>query len=221
MDGLVNIGMNDLHPLNPVFDPNPYWTNALEQKEPPDVASLALFDQNGYDLSDLEIAYSRVNSDWSSVHRNYTHIALKRPWFEQKPKIEGSVLNHALIFERKGYRGAALEQLETWAQQMPLLWKVARIRPKWGLDFSIDWADTQGNVFEILHYEYDSFDYDEIVAVKKQLEHLIQTTNWDKSAATLLERKSEWHHLDFFAQSDYKCSFFGLGPERFKMVLWE
>ena len=213
--------MNDLKLVSCHFDPNPYWMNPLERKELPDVESIALFDQNGYDLSDLEIAYSKVNNDWSSLHRNYRHIALKKQWFTQELKTQSSVLNHALIFERKGYQGAALQQLTCWAREMPLLWKVARIRPKWGLDFSIDWADTQGNVFEILHYEYDSFDYDEIVEVKRNLEDLIKTTDWDQSAIRLLEKKSEWHHLDFFAQSAYKCSFFGLGPERFKMVLWE
>lgn len=213
--------MNDLELHTVKFDPTPCYTKPLDQTRCPDVSSVALFDQNGYDLCDLEIAYSKQHSDWSSVHRNYTHIALKKPWFSQAAKTEGSVLNHALIFERKGYSGAALEQLTSWAQEMPLLWKVARIRPKWGIDFSIDWADRAGNVFEIFHYEYDSFDYDEIVAVKEKVENVIVSTDWDQAARDLLARKSQWHSLDFFAQSAYKCQYFGLAPEQFKMVLWE
>jgi hypothetical protein len=156
------------------------------------------------------------------MHRNYTHIALKKPWFLQEPEVaEGAVLNHALLFERKGYAGAALEQLETWAQQIPLFYKVARYRPKWGLDFSIDWADTQGNVFEIFHYEFDSFDYSEIQQVKAQLEPMFLNQDWEAAAKELLRRKQEWHDLDFFTQSDYKCAFFGLPSERFKMVAWQ
>ena len=212
--------MNDLSLEPSQFDPNAFYTIALDTDVCPDVSSIALFDQNGYDLSDLEIAYSKINSDWSSTHRNFTHVALKKPWFTQPKKTQGSVLNHALIFERKGYSGAALEQLQKWAEQAPLLWKVARIRPKWGIDFSIDWADRDGNVFEILHYEYDGFDYNEIQAVKQQVEQIVLDTDWDWAAQRMLATKSEWHHLDFFAQSEYKCRFFGLGPERFKMVLW-
>lgn len=213
--------MNDLCLLQVCFDPNPFYTNPLNQTDCAPASSISLFDQNGYDLCELEIAYSKVNSDWSSIHRNYTHIALKKQWFDQPFKTEGSVINHALIFERKGYAGAARQQLEQWADSMPLLWKVARIRPKWGIDFSIDWADRQGNVFEILHYEYDSFDFEEACAVKQKLETVILNTDWDHAADVLLKKKNEWHHLDFFAQSDYKCQFFGLGPEQFKMVLWD
>ena len=204
------------------FDANAFWTNALLEQTCPPANLVALFDQNGYDLSELEIMYSKVNANWHSMHRNYTHIALKKPWFLQEPAVEeGAVLNHALLFERKGYAGAALEQLETWAQQIPLFYKVARYRPKWGLDFSIDWAETQGNVFEIFHYEYDSFDYTEIQQVKSQLEPMFLNQDWEAAAKELLRRKQEWHDLDFFAQSDYKCAFFGLPSERFKMVAWQ
>jgi hypothetical protein len=204
------------------FDDNAFWTNALLEHTCPSAHSVALFDQNGYDLSELEIMYSKVNANWHSMHRNYTHIALKNLWFVQEPEVEeGAVLNHALLFERKGYAGAALEQLETWAQQIPLFYKVARYRPKWGLDFSIDWADTQCNVFEIFHYEFDSFDYTEIQQVKSQLEPMFLNQDWKAAAKELLRRKQEWHDLDFFGQSDYKCAFFGLPSERFKMVAWQ
>jgi hypothetical protein len=131
------------------------------------------------------------------------------------------VINHALILERKAYAGAALTQLEAWAVHVPLLYKVIRMRPKWGLDFSMDWADDSGNVFEILHYEFDGFDYAEISQMKHMLDVKFQNTDWEAAAQELLRRKSEWHHLNFFDQSDYKCAFFGLPSERFKMVIWD
>jgi hypothetical protein len=213
--------MNDLSLLPAEFDPQPFYCRPLNVEAVPGPESVALFDQNGYDLTNLEIAYSAENGNRHSHHRNHTHTSLKRSWFGQQPKTQGSVLNHALIFERKAYSGAALEQLQTWAKSNPLLWKVARIRAKWGIDFSIDWADREGNVFEILHYEYDSFDYEEAQAVKCVLEDKFSNQDWDHAAQCVLKRKNEWHDLDFFAQSDWKANFFGLGPERFKMVLWD
>lgn len=203
------------------FSPDGYWRTAIADHMTPTHTWVQLFDQNGYDLTPIEILYSEFNQGDHSVHRNTTHVALKYDWFTQPVRTHGAVLNHALLFERKAYEGDALAQLQAWAVEMPLLYKVIRLRPKWGLDFSMDWADHAGNVFEILHYEFDSFDYAEITEVKRNLEHKFLNTDWEAAAQELLRRKSEWHHLGFFEQSDYKCAFFGLPSERFKMIAWE
>jgi hypothetical protein len=44
------------------------------------------------------------------------------------------------------------------------------MRPKWGMDISVDYADDQGNVFELLHWEYDGFNVDEIADKKINVE---------------------------------------------------
>lgn len=212
--------MTDLQISHVQFDAHGYWHTPISEDLIPEPDWVHLFDQNGYDLSPVEIMYSEVNGHNHSFHRNSTHWALKSEWFTQPTKTVGAVINHALIFERKGYAGEALAQLEAWAEHMPLLYKVARLRPKWGLDFSMDWADRSGNVFEIFHYEFDSFDYDEIESLKQKLEPKFLSIDWEAAALELLRRKSEWHHLGFFEQSDYKCAFFGLPSERFKMVAW-
>jgi hypothetical protein len=215
--------LNDLTLLDPKFDPNPHWKWAIDRDSVPGPESVALFDQNGYDLTKLEIEYAMFNEDIKrySRHRNHTHVAIKQEWFSQPIKSQGAVLNHALIFERKGYASAALEQLNKWSEIHPILQKVARIRPKWGFDFSIDWADRNGNVFEILHYEFDGFDYNEVEDKRRDYEQRFAAMDWDDGAKRLLARKDEWHDLEFFAQSDYKCNFFGIDRERFKLVLWE
>ena len=111
--------------------------------------------------------------------------------------------------------------MEQFAEKCPLVHKVLQIRPKWGLDFSIDYADAEGNVFEVLHWEWDSFDYKEIKEKKKYMDDFLQAQDFDEMALRLLDKKSEWHHLGFFEQSDYKTQFFGIEKERFKMVLWK
>ena len=213
--------MTDLTLSSSQLNPDGYWRNPIPGYLYPTPAWVHLFDQNGYDLTPIEILYSEVNAGGHSQHRNAAHIALKYDWFTQPVKTQGAVINHALIFERKGYQGEALAQLESWALKLPLLYKVVRLKPKWGLDFSMDWADCAGNVFEIFHYEFDSFDYEEIADLKLKLEHKFLNTDWEAAAQELLRRKSEWHHLGFFEQSDYKCAFFGLPSERFKMIAWE
>ena len=203
------------------FDPNGYWDKPVEKiVYLPTAEDVALFDQNGYDLTDLEKHYAYSN--WSKPKKHREHrVALKQPWFVEKlPKITGPVLNHSLLFERKGYTGAALEELKQWAKTLPLIHKVISIRPKWGLDFSMDYVDHLGNAFELLHWEYDGFSYEEICAVKEKIEPILLSINWDDAAQDLIKYKDNWHHLDFFAQSDWKCNYFGIPKERFKMVIW-
>jgi hypothetical protein len=203
------------------FDPNPYWHLPISASCIPSIDTVDLFDQNGYDLSQLELMYSVANNGWASVHRNHHHIALRKIWFSHPPSDRGAVLNHSLLFERKGYSGEAKTQLEAWAKSVPLFWKVLKIRPKWGFDFSIDWTDEDGNVFEILHYEFDGFDYNEVDEQRQWHEQKFLSIDWEDAARTMLARKDEWHNLEFFEQSHWKCQFFGIGKERFKMVLWE
>lgn len=203
------------------FNSNGYWPVPISYAGIPGPELVTLFDQNGYDLTELEKLYAKVNGTPSLEHRNQSHHALKRPWFTQEEKSVGAVLNHSLIFERKGYIGPALDQIEEWAKVNPLLYKVSRMRPKWGLDFSMDYADHNGNVFEILHWEWDGFDYEQVQVRKLQAQAKFATIDWDDAGLQILAHKDQWHHLDFFAQSDWKCNFFGITKEQFKMVIWQ
>jgi hypothetical protein len=203
------------------FNKNGYWSVPIAKIVfRPTVEDVALFDQNGYDLTELEKHYAYSNRNKSKRHREH-RSALKEPWFIQDEKIEGAVLNHSLLFERKGYEGDALKELQYWAKDLPLIYKVITLRPKWGLDFSMDYVDRQGNCFEVLHWEYDGFDYEEVQVRKLQVQAKFACIDWDDAAQQILAHKNEWHHLDFFAQSDWKCNYFGIPKERFKMVGWE
>jgi hypothetical protein len=144
----------------------------------------------------------------------------KRRW-RRRRRERGS--RHLSILEprRKGYAGRALEQLSSWARENHTLFKLVKYRPKWGIDFSMDYVDGEGHAMELLHYEFDSFDFNEIQQMKLKLEPIFAGMDWEDAARELIKRKNEWHGLDFFAQSDWKSALFGLSPERFKMVAWE
>jgi len=203
------------------FDPNGYWDQPIAKiLFLPTAEDVALFDQNGYDLTVLEQHFAYGNYAKPKKHREHIR-ALKQDWFVQEPTIVGPVLNHSLLFERKGYTGEALEELQNWAKSLPLIYKIISLRPKWGLDFSMDWVDTKGNVFEILHWEWDSFNYEEIESIRKTVEPILLSIDWLDAGKQILNLKEQWHHLDFFAQSRWKCDYFGIPEERFKMVSWK
>jgi hypothetical protein len=211
-----------LHVTDNQFDPNPHWSESIKSVFAcPPKETVEYFDQNGYDLTKLEQLYAVANGANTTRHRNSEHITLRQTWFEDDSPESGPHINHAVMFERKGYSGEALQQLTTWAGYRPQFHKLIAMRPKWGLDFSIDYADRDGNVFELLHWEYDGFEYDEIQAKKTKMEEFLVNQDWSDRARVMLERKSEWHSLGFFEQSEWKTRFFGIEKERFKMVLWK
>ena len=187
----------------------------------PIYADFYLFDQTGYDLTPIERMFAIANRARLSEFGNSGKHNLKFDWFTQSLEIEGATLNHSYIFERKSFAEAALDQLNTWAKHMPLCYKLIAMRPKWGLDFSMDYVDRSGNAFEILHWEFDGFDYSEINDHKMQFQENIKNIDWNDAAQSMLQRKDEWHHLDYFPQSEWKCKYFGIVNERFKMVVWQ
>jgi len=209
-----------LTPTNNQFNPNPYFDKTIAQEYVPAMEQTELFDQNGYDLTPLERLYAESNGQAGRWHRP-NHYALKKDWFYDTEKsVTGAHINHALLFERKGYTGAALSQLEQWAKQNNLIYKLIKMRPKWGMDISVDYVDELGNVFELLHWEYDGFSHQEIDDKKVYIEQFLLSIDWDHAAREMIRRKSEWHHLGFFEQSAWKTKFFGIERERFKMVPW-
>lgn len=205
---------------NNKFNPDGYWRHATDSMLfVPLVEDFTLFDQNGFDLCPLEQRFANCNKTKFFNHREHRH-AIKTPWFEQRHRIEGAILNHSYLFERKGYADSAREQLLCWSEQMPMCHKLIQLRPKWGLDFSMDWVDRAGNAFEVLHWEYDGFDFEEVDLVRQYMEEKIKSIDWQQAGRDILKNKDQWHHLDFFAQSDWKCDYFGIPRERFKMVAW-
>lgn len=213
--------MQDLRLTECKFNPNPRWEVPLASTKAPMYVVPDLFDQNGYDLCYIEQLYAVANSDTDLINSHRPHrTALRQKWMDQKYKEEGAVLNHALLFERKGYTGRALEQLQEWAKTQPAYHKLVNIRPKWGLDFSMDFYDSKGRTFEVLHWEYDCFDYQEVIDIKQKMDGILTSIDWDDAAEAIWSKKDEWYHLDFFKQSDYKCEYFGIVPERWKMVIW-
>ena len=158
-----------LHLTDNKFDTNPFWTERIKSVFAcPPKETVEMFDQNGYDLTKLEQLYAVANGANTTKHRNSEHITLRQPWFTSDDTEYGPHINHAYMFERKGYSGDALAQLKTWAEYRPQFYKLIAMRPKWGLDFSIDYCDKDGNVFELLHWEFDGFEYNEIADKKEK-----------------------------------------------------
>jgi hypothetical protein len=204
------------------FSSSKNWNKPLVNDLPISIdhpAWVEIFDQNGYRLTKLESHYAGAN-DYSTVNHRH-EVTIRQDWFKDDRPLTGAHLNHAYLFERKGYEGAALEQLKQYAQRNNLIYKLINYRGKWGVDFSMDYVDSKGNSMELLHFEYDSSNYNEILDIKGKVESTVKGVDWEVATRYMLTRKQEWINLEFFEQSKYKTDFFGLPAERFKQNSWE
>jgi len=204
---------------NEKFSDRRTWGCAIEQMHCPNADMLYLFDQSGYDLCPLEQEYAKVNMGEAEYIRYRRAIA--KPWIQSESNNTGPHINHSYLFERKGYHGYALEQLGHWAEGNHLIHKMTQLKPKWGIDISLDYVDNNRyNTMELFHYEWDSNSLDEVESKKSVIEELLINTDWNNFAKEKLAKKPEWAHLNFVGQSEWTTKYLGLPKERFKLVPW-
>ena len=202
---------------NTFFDPVATWDNELIVTDIlNDVTCTNLFDQNGYHLTAVEQCYADVNGYPKQIRRHETVI--RKPWLVWN-KFTGAHINHSDLFERKSYGGNALEQLNQYAESNTMLHKIIKMKSKWGIDISIDYVSADA-VFEVFHYEWDSFEYDAIYEKKIEIENFVLNQDWDVVAKDLWKIRDKWLYLDFFDQTKWRTDYFGLSPEKFKNVIW-
>lgn len=203
---------------NTVFNSQAYFINLTEDIETlKDPNSVDLFDQNGYHLTKAEQAFLPFNG-YKPIERRHEDC-LRYDWILWD-KREGAHINHSDLFERKGFDFVAKEQLLKYAKENPMLYKLIKMKPKWGIDISIDYV-SEDAVFEVFHYEWDSFVFDAVIEKKEEIEKFVLNQDWDDIAKTLWKKKDQWYDLDFFDQTKWRTDYFGLSPENFKNVIWE
>lgn len=181
------------------YDQRSHWSWEIDRDEAPTNELLCPCDTNGYILSKLEIEYSWINSaDW----RHDDHV-LRKPWLVQD-KVGDVVLDHAWIFERKAYDGAAKKQIEAWAKINPIVGKLLLVNPLWGFSLSLDYADAEGNIFEIYHSDHHSKDLSSIESSRSYITSLVTGTDWDLVARKMIALKEQWQHLPLLVQRRWK-----------------
>jgi len=178
--------------------------------------NLDFFDREGYQLNAIEKIFHAKND--VSVHtedrmaRRVSDDALDvvlQHWFTQTIDHPNIFIDHAHILHRFGFAKDAYNQIKKHAVKFPKLYKLLYIKPKYGLDFAIDWID-KDQVIELFHIELDCRKYDKFSDIVSKLETFIEATDWDAVGKKFVAAKSEWIDLDEYDQAIYKAKFFGL-----------
>jgi hypothetical protein len=191
-----------------VFNNSPYLLNPID---PHKVNTLSLkdFDKDGYEVPALlERAFYEAQGIKLNHEIQY-HVAPVIPWYiDEEDSEEGLVLDHCMLLQRFALGGKARAQVEQACEERPILQKLLNIKPKWGVDFSLDYV-SKDIVMEVIHIEQDFDSLEDAQRAKLKLETIIECTDWSLGVQQLIERKSEWENLSSDDHSDYKAQFFG------------
>ena len=167
-------------------------------------ADFQYYDKDGFELNIAEQKYYRA-AGHPIHHPILNHTCYQEPWFALERNDLGLILDHSLILHRCNYNGAALDQLRELQHTIPLAQQLINTIPKWGFDFDLNAIAADGTVYEVLHVEYDSRDYETFKNHMLDFSYKVRHTDWITVAETVWNRRNEWQHLKGFEQNHWRA----------------
>lgn len=166
---------------------------------------IRFFDNDGFELSYLEQEYYRENG--IELYPCLNHACNQMDWI--KLEDPNFIVDHSLLLQRWQFVEEAKKQLDLHKPAHPQLHKYTKLKPKWGLDFALEYYDDFWAI-EVLHLEFDDHNYYEAMARKEVLQTKIVATDWVDFVNRLKQKKDEWQHLTAMDQNDWKARFWGI-----------
>lgn len=184
---------------------NDYFTNQY----------IAYFDNDGFELSYLEQEYYREhNVPLTSI---LNHQSNQFSWIECDDS--NFKIDHCTLSQRWSFEGEAKQQLQSNLHKFPQLIKFINLKPKWGLDFALEYYDND-RFLEVLHFEMDYNNYEEAVEAKQWFENKIIQTDWLLFTSMLLSTEDDWGILKGMEQNNWKARLWGLDKAELTLKTW-
>jgi len=163
------------------------------------------YDKDGFELNRAEQKFYRSNS--LPVLDCLNHLCWQEPWFELEDRESNLILDHSMFLCRASYEGPAREQLLDLKPTVPTADLLLRTRQKWGFDFALDAVSEDGTVYEVLHVEYDNYDYDLFKDAMLMFDYRVRHTDWFDAANRIWANRDKWQHLQGFEQNHWKAEY--------------
>lgn len=163
------------------------------------------YDKDGFELNAAEQKFYRA-MDYPINCPILNHTCWQEPWFELEHNDTNLMLDHSMFLCRADYIGQALEQLHTIKSHQPLADYLIRTPQQWGFDFALD-AVIDGTPFEVLHIEYDNYDYEVFKNRMISFDYMVRHTDWEDAAERIWNYRHEWQQLKGFDQNHWKAKF--------------
>ncbi len=164
------------------------------------------YDKDGFELNSAEQRFYSA-MDYPIGHPILNHHCWQEPWFELEKDGLGLILDHSMFLCRCSYEREAEEQLTKLKETIPLADYLLRTKRKWGFDFALDAVAEDGTVFEVLHVEYDHYDYEHFKNRMIEFEWTVRHTDWNDAARRVWDQRNHWQHLVGFDQNHWKSKF--------------
>jgi len=181
---------------------NPVCYNPVENLMSKD---FQFYDKDGFELNIAEQKFYEA-MNFPIHHPVLNHHCWQEPWFELKDNTQGLILDHSIFLCRAMYGGAALAQLNQLKDTVPTADYLIHSKIKWGFDFALD-AVKDGRTFEVIHVEFDNYDYDIFTSRMLQFDYTVRHTDWRDAAARIWSQKEDWQHLKGFDQNHWKAEY--------------
>lgn len=107
--------------------------------------------------------------------------------------------------QRCFYSEAARAQLES--ETLPQAKLLLQIKPKWGYDFDLNSVNEDGAVYEVLHVEYDSNDYNQYRERVLLFEQTVKQLDWEDAAKRIWQLRDDWQNFKGFDQNHWKAQY--------------
>lgn len=182
---------------------NIYCCKSVEGLENED---FCYFDKDGFELNIAEQKFYSA-MEFPIHYPILNHVCWQVPWYTMLENEHGLFLDHSMILARCGYTGHALEQLTKLKQKIPQAQQLLQIKPKWGYDFDLNAISDDGTVFEVLHIEYDSRNYDSFIQHQILFEQFVKRTDWVSASKDIWAKRDKWQSLKGFEQNHWKAKY--------------
>ena len=164
------------------------------------------YDKDGFELNRAEQKFYSA-MDYPIQHPILNHTCWQEPWFELEEDVERLVLDHSMFLCRCNYERDAAEQLEELKKTVITADYLLRSRRKWGFDFALDAVSSSGSVYEVLHVEYDNYDYETFKNRMICFEYAVRHTDWRDAAHRVWNLRDQWQNLTGFDQNHWKAEY--------------
>jgi hypothetical protein len=183
---------------------NPVCLNTAKNLKPQD---FQYYDKDGFELNQAEQKFYSA-MDYPIDYPCLNHTCWQRPWFYLKtPATHTLILDHSIILQRCSYDGKAAEQLTKLKDKIPYADLLLKTKQKWGFDFALDSVADDGTVFEVIHIEYDNYDFDIFKNQLIMFEYSVRHIDWIDAAARIWNHRDDWQRLTGLEQNHWKAKY--------------
>lgn len=164
------------------------------------------YDKDGFELNLAEQKYYNAMK-FPTDYPLLNHTCWQEPWVTLDDPTHQLIIDHSMFLCRANYDGAAAEQITKMKSKNPFADYLLQTKQKWGFDFALDAVSEDGTIYEVIHIEYDSYDYSIFSEKMYKFEQVIYETDWYRAARSIWNTRELWSHMTGFEQNHWKAQY--------------